>query len=84
MRLPIAFRYPSATQLLLYAPWRTRDVIAFLPDTEDVWSVHPFSARAAPFQVRVDERSWDAICVWDALGILPLLESGGSVVHGLS
>jgi alkylmercury lyase-like protein len=55
------------------------DVIAYMPGTEDVWLVHPFCATTAPFKVKVDERHWDAICVWDALGILALLKSDGSV-----
>jgi hypothetical protein len=55
------------------------DVIAFVPDTKDLWQVHPFCAKPASFKVAVDERKWDAICVWDALGILALLESDGTV-----
>ncbi len=55
------------------------DVIAFLPDTEDIWLVHPFCATPAPFQVTVEKRRWDAICIWDALGILALLDSDGSL-----
>jgi hypothetical protein len=55
------------------------DVIALLPGTHFVWLAHPFSALAGPFETRTDRGSWDAICVWDALGILTLLESDGSV-----
>jgi hypothetical protein len=55
------------------------DVIAFAPNTEDVWLAHPFCATRAPFKVEVDERRWEAICVWDALGILVVVESDGSV-----
>jgi hypothetical protein len=33
----------------------------------------------APFQVRSVERTWDAICIWDALGVLALLDADGSV-----
>ena len=55
------------------------DVIAFVPTTEDVWLAHPFCATPAPFKVEVDDRKWEAICVWDALGIPALLGSDGSV-----
>jgi hypothetical protein len=55
------------------------DVIAFVPDTEDLWLVHPFCAKPASFKVAVHERKWDAICVWDALGVLALLEFDGTV-----
>ena len=56
-----------------------QDVIALIPGTSFVWLAHPFSAAAAPFGVTAGERSWDAICIWDALGILALVESDGHV-----
>ena len=56
-----------------------QDVIALIPGTSFVWLAHPFSAAAAPFRVTAGERSWDAICIWDALGILALVESDGHV-----
>jgi hypothetical protein len=56
-----------------------QDVIAFRPGTEDVWLAHPFCATDAPFKVNAGTRRWDAICVWDALGILALTEADGSV-----
>lgn len=55
------------------------DVLALIPGTSFVWLAHPFSAAAAPFRVTSDGRSWDAICIWDALGILALVESDGRV-----
>lgn len=55
------------------------DVIALVPGTSFVWLAHPFSAAAAPFRVTSGERTWDAICVWDALGILALVEADGRV-----
>jgi Alkylmercury lyase len=55
------------------------DVIALAPGTHHVWLAHPFSALDAPFQVRSAERAWDAICIWDALGVLALLDTDGSV-----
>ena len=56
-----------------------QDVIAFRPGTEDLWLAHPFCATEAPFKVAAGPRSWDAICIWDALGILALTEQAGSV-----
>lgn len=56
-----------------------QDVIAFRPGTEEVWLAHPFCATDAPFDVSAGTRRWDAICVWDALGILALTETDGSV-----
>ncbi|MEA2453451.1 MAG: hypothetical protein QOG04_2161 [Actinomycetota bacterium] len=55
------------------------DVIAFRPGTEDIWLVHPFCATDAPFTVTAADKRWDAICIWDALGILALVESDGEV-----
>jgi len=56
------------------------DVIALAPGTHNVWLAHPFSALDAPFKVSsAAEQAWDAICIWDALGILGLLEADGSV-----
>jgi Alkylmercury lyase len=55
------------------------DVIALAPGTHNVWLAHPFSALDAPFKVTSGGRVWDAICVWDALGVLALLEADGSV-----
>ncbi|HJR44748.1 MAG TPA: organomercurial lyase [Actinomycetota bacterium] len=54
-------------------------VIALVPESEAVWLVHPFCALPAPFEVVSGERRWDAICIWDALGILGLVGSDGSV-----
>jgi hypothetical protein len=56
-----------------------QDVIALRPGTEEPWLVHPFCATPGPFRVLSGERAWDAICVWDALGILALAEVDGSV-----
>ena len=56
-----------------------QNVIALVPGTHLVWLAHPFSALDAPFQVRSGSRSWDGICVWDALGILAVLGRDGEV-----
>lgn len=56
-----------------------QDVIALIPGTHFVWLAHPFSAAAAPFRVTSGDRRWDAICIWDALGILALVGSAGRV-----
>lgn len=55
------------------------DVIALIPGTSYVWLAHPFSAAAAPFRITSGDRAWDAICVWDALGVLALVERDGRV-----
>jgi hypothetical protein len=55
------------------------DVIALIPGTTFVWLAHPFSAAAAPFSASSGGRSWDAICIWDALGILAIAGTDGRV-----
>lgn len=55
------------------------DVLALIPGTSYVWLAHPFSAAAAPFRVTSGARSWDAICIWDGLGVLALIEADGRV-----
>ncbi|HET7481733.1 MAG TPA: organomercurial lyase, partial [Actinomycetota bacterium] len=56
------------------------DVIALQPGTDLIWLAHPFSALDAPFVVTSGGRTWDAICIWDAFGILAILEKDGSIV----
>lgn len=56
-----------------------QDVIALRPDSDDVWLVHPFCASEGPYTTVSGERRWDAICIWDALGILALTGSSGTV-----
>jgi Alkylmercury lyase len=55
------------------------DVIVLAPGTHFVWLAHPFSAQASPFRVRARDRLWDAICIWDALGIFAVLEAPGTM-----
>lgn len=55
------------------------DVVALLPGTHLVWLAHPFSAATSPFRVVSGDRSWDAICIWDALGILAVAGVDGEV-----
>ncbi len=54
-------------------------VIVLEPGTTDVWMANPLSARPTPFGVVVGERSYFGNCVWDALGVLAMLDSDGSV-----
>lgn len=56
------------------------DVIELMPETELIWLAHPFSALDSPFVAAAGAHAWDAICIWDALGILALMETDGSVV----
>lgn len=55
------------------------DVIALAPGTTLIWLAHPFSALDAPFRVVGGDGHWDAICIWDALGILVVVQADGEV-----
>jgi hypothetical protein len=55
------------------------DVIALQPGTDQIWLAHPFCALDAPFVVSAEDRRWDAICIWDALGILAIGDIDGVV-----
>ena len=55
------------------------DIIALMPGTRLIWLAHPFCASHAGFTVTSGGRTWDAICIWDAVGILAVLESDGGV-----
>ena len=56
-----------------------RDIIALHPETQAPWLVHPFLSGDGPFTVTSGDRRWDAICIWDALGILALIGIDGEV-----
>jgi hypothetical protein len=55
--------------------------IVLLPDTDELWMAHPFSAIQTDFAVRAGGRSWFANCVWDGLSILALVGDGTLDTH---
>lgn len=55
-------------------------VIVLEPGTVDVWMANPLSARPTPFPVRTaDGRRYFGNCVWDAPGVLAMLDTDGVV-----
>ena len=40
---------------------------------------NPFATGPAPFRVQTDRRSYNAICAWDALGVLAAVDRDGTV-----
>jgi hypothetical protein len=44
-----------------------------LPGSVYIWMANPFSALPTPFLVEGPERSWWGNCIWDAMGIPPML-----------
>lgn len=55
------------------------DVIVLHTGTHEIWLAHPFCNAPAPFETTAGDRRWDAICIWDALGILAVIGADGTV-----
>jgi len=56
------------------------DALVLLPGTSYIWMAEPFSAVPTSFLVRSGPRQWWGNCIWDALAILALAGTGGSVL----
>jgi hypothetical protein len=54
-------------------------VVVLSPSSLTLWMAHPFSAVPTDFTVSARGRTYFGNCIWDALGILALLESDGVV-----
>ena len=55
------------------------DALVLLPGSPYIWMAEPFSAVPTSFIVRSGTRAWWANCIWDALAILVLIGTDGSV-----
>ena len=53
--------------------------IVLAPGTPYIWMANPFSALPTPFTVTAQGQEWWGNCIWDALGILAMLGTDGSV-----
>ena len=53
--------------------------IVLQPETRAVLMANPLSAVPTPFLARVGDRSFFGSCVWDALGIIAMLQEDGSL-----
>ena len=53
--------------------------LVLAPGTLDVWMANPLSAVPTPFRVRVGDRGHWGNCIWDALGIPPMLGQDGEL-----
>jgi hypothetical protein len=54
-------------------------VIVLAPGTPYVWMANPLSALPTPYEVEIGDRVFWGNCIWDALGIVAMLGSGGRV-----
>jgi hypothetical protein len=53
--------------------------LVLAPGTPYIWLANPFCALPSPFRVEAGGRTRWGICIWDALGILALLNQDGVV-----
>jgi hypothetical protein len=54
-------------------------VLVLQPGSDEILMANPFSAVPTAFQVEADGRMYWGNCVWDALGILAMLNADGRV-----
>lgn len=54
-------------------------LLVLAPGTPYVWMANPFSALPTAYSVAAGDRQWFGNCIWDALGILALVGSDGTV-----
>lgn len=50
-----------------------------LDHTGAIAFANPFATGPSPFRVQTDRRIYNAICAWDALGVLAALDRDGTV-----
>ena len=55
------------------------EALVLLPGSSYIWMAEPFSAVPTSFRVRSGARHWWGNCIWDALAILALIGTDGSV-----
>jgi hypothetical protein len=51
--------------------------IVLQPESLEILMANPLCAVPTPYRVRIQDRSYFGSCVWDALGILAMLQSDG-------
>jgi hypothetical protein len=54
-------------------------VLVLAPGTPYIWMANPLSAIPTPFAVQARGRTWFGNCIWDALGVIAMLDGTGSV-----
>lgn len=54
-------------------------VIVLQPESREILMANPLSAVPTPFLVWANDRSFFGSCVWDALGIIAMLQTDGTL-----
>lgn len=50
-------------------------VIVLQPESREILMANPLCAVPTPYRVRIQDRSYFGSCVWDALGVMEMLQS---------
>ncbi len=70
---------PLAAQQVLERLDRVHTAIVLSPGSGNLWLADPFAALPTAYRVITDEHRWFGMCVWDALGILAIVNVDGQV-----
>jgi len=70
---------PGQVEHALHRLQEEADALVLLPGSSYIWMAEPFSAVPTSFLVRSSARQWWGNCIWDALAILALVGTDGSV-----
>jgi Alkylmercury lyase len=54
-------------------------ILVLAEGTPYIWMANPFCASPSPFRVEAGGRTRWGICIWDALGVLTMLDRDGTV-----
>jgi alkylmercury lyase-like protein len=50
-------------------------VLILAPNDGNIWAANPFCAVPSPFRVEARGKTYQAICIWDALGVVAALDT---------
>ncbi len=54
-------------------------VVVLQPESGELLMANPFSAVPTTFRVSSGEKEWWANCIWDALGVLAMIDEDGAI-----
>jgi hypothetical protein len=54
-------------------------VLVFTPGTRNIWMANPLSAFPTPFRVETPRGAYWGSCIWDAFGVVAMLDGSGVV-----
>jgi hypothetical protein len=55
-------------------------VLILAPNSGNIWAANPFCAVPSPFRVQTRSKTYSAICIYDALGIVAALGEDAAIL----